>query len=45
MNFFSMLINDPVVLYSFVGLAILFAIGGYYIYYFLKHIQEDSKTH
>lgn len=43
MNLFSMLLNDPVVLYSFGGLAILLGIGAYYIYYFLKHIQEDSK--
>ena len=43
MNFFSMLLNDPVVYYSFGGLAILLGIGAYYIYYFLKHIQEDSK--
>jgi hypothetical protein len=38
-----MLINDPVVLYSFVGLGVLFGIGGYYIYYFLKHINEDEQ--
>ena len=37
-----MLLNDPVVLYAFIGLAILLAIGGYYVYYFLKHISEDE---
>lgn len=43
MNFFTMLANDPVVMYSFGGLAILFGICGYYVYYFLKHISEDEK--
>ncbi len=43
MNIIEMLLNDPVVLYSFIGLAILLGIGGFYIYYFLKHINEDEK--
>jgi len=43
MKLFSMLLNDPLVLYSTIGLAMLFAIGGYYVYYFIKHIQEDEK--
>ena len=43
MNFFSMLVNDPVVMFSFGGLAIVLAICAYYIYYFMKHIQEDEK--
>ena len=43
MDILNMLLNDPVVLYSFVGLAILLAIGGFYVYYFLKHISEDEK--
>ena len=42
MNIISMLANDPVVLFSFVGLAILLGIGGFYIYYFLHNIQEDK---
>ena len=42
MNLLSMLINDPVVLSAFIGLGILLTIGGYYIYYFLKHIREDQ---
>jgi hypothetical protein len=37
-----MLANDPVVMFAIGGLAILLAIGGYYIYYFLKHITEDA---
>jgi hypothetical protein len=43
MNFFSMLANDPVVMFSFGGLAIVVGICAYYIYYFMKHIQEDTK--
>lgn len=42
MNIIDMLLNDPVVLYSFVGLAVLLGIGGFYVYYFLKHINEDK---
>ena len=37
-----MLLNDPVVLYSFIGLAIVLGICSYYIYYFLSHIIEDK---
>ncbi len=43
MNFFFMLANDPVVMFSFGGLAIVLAICAYYVYYFIKHIQEDQK--
>jgi len=42
MQFFTMLANDPVVMFSVGGLAIVLAICGYYIYYFIKHIQQDS---
>lgn len=42
MNFFEMLLNDPVVFISFIGLGVLFAICGYYVYYFLDHIKEDQ---
>jgi hypothetical protein len=38
-----MLANDPVVMFSFGGLAIVVGICAYYIYYFMKHIQEDTK--
>jgi H+/Cl- antiporter ClcA len=38
-----MLLNDPVVLISMIGLGILFGICGYYVYYFVKHIQEADK--
>ena len=43
MNLFEMLLNDPVVIFSFVGLAIVLAICSFYVYYFIKHIEEDSK--
>jgi hypothetical protein len=42
MDILEMLKNDPVVMFSFGFLAILFGICGYYVYYFLKHIKEDS---
>ena len=42
MKFFDLLINDPVVIYSFGGLAILLGLGAFYIYYFLKKISENN---
>jgi len=42
MNFFNMLLNDPVVYISLIGLAIVLGICGYYVYYFMKHISEDK---
>ncbi len=42
MNFFDMLINDPIVIYSFAGLAFLLGIGAFYIYYFLKNVNENN---
>jgi len=42
MNFLTMLANDPVVMFAIGGLTMLLAIGGYYIYYFLKHINEGT---
>lgn len=43
MNLLSMLLNDPIAIYSVIGLLMLFGIGGYYIYYFVKHIQQDTE--
>lgn len=43
MNFFDMLLNDPVVIMSFLGLATVIGICSFYVYYFLKHISEDSQ--
>jgi len=45
MNLLSMLANDPVVMFSFGGIAIMLGICAFYVYYFIKHIQEDSKGH
>lgn len=42
MNLLSMLTNEPVVMFIFGDLAILLAIS---VYYFLTHIQDDSKDH
>jgi len=42
MNFLTMLTNDPVVMFSIGGLAIVLTICTYYVYYFIKHINEDS---
>jgi len=42
MNFFDMLINDPIVIYSFGGLLILLGICAFYIYYFLKNVNENN---
>jgi hypothetical protein len=43
MNLFKMLTNDPVVMFAFGGMVIMFGICAYYVYYFLKHINEDTK--
>ncbi|MGB1262117.1 MAG: DUF3149 domain-containing protein [Cognaticolwellia sp.] len=43
MDIVDMLINDPIVLISFIGLAIVLGICSFYVYYFLKHISEDKK--
>jgi len=43
MNLFNMLLNDPVVLSAMIGLGILFGICGYYVYYFIKHIQDSEQ--
>jgi uncharacterized membrane protein len=40
-----MLTNDPVVMFAFGGIAIMLGICAFYVYYFIKHIQEDSKGH
>lgn len=42
MNFFDMLVNDPVVLISFIGLGVVLGICGFYVYYFMKNIAQDS---
>ena len=42
MRFLEMLLNDPIVIYSFAGLAILLGLGVFYVYYFLKNINENN---
>lgn len=43
MELFNLFIKDPVVLFSFGGLAIVLAICSFYVYYFMKHIQETDQ--
>ncbi|WP_171035696.1 hypothetical protein [Colwellia ponticola] len=42
MNLLSMLANDPVVMFSLGGMAISIAICAFYVYYFIKNIQDDT---
>lgn len=42
MDFLSMLLNDPVVFISIIGLLIVLGICSYYVYFFLKNIAEDK---
>ncbi len=42
MNLLNMLINDPIVPTSFIGLAIVLGICGFYVYYFLKNIKDNQ---
>lgn len=42
MNFLDMLLNDSVVLISFIGLAIVLGICSFYVWYFLKNISQDN---
>ncbi|SET23526.1 hypothetical protein [Thalassotalea agarivorans] len=43
MDIFTMFFNDPVVFISFTGLAVVLAICAYYVWFFLSHIEHDSK--
>ncbi|WP_448569411.1 DUF3149 domain-containing protein [Thalassotalea ganghwensis] len=43
MNFFNMLLNDPVVYISIIGLLVVLGICSYYVYFFMKHIAEDKQ--
>lgn len=42
MNIFSMLINDPVVMFSFGGLFVVLGICAFYVYYFINHINNNK---
>lgn len=43
MNLLNMLANDPVVMFAFGGMVIMLGICAYYVYYFLKNINEDKQ--
>ncbi|GHG03996.1 DUF3149 domain-containing protein [Thalassotalea marina] len=43
MDFFNMLLNDPMVYIPMIGLFIVLGICGYYVYYFMKNISESEK--
>lgn len=42
MNIIEMILNDPIVLFAFIGLAIVLGIGSFYVYYFLKKISNEK---
>ncbi|MDO6447451.1 DUF3149 domain-containing protein [Colwellia sp. 1_MG-2023] len=42
MNLLHMLINDPIVLISFIGLTTVIGICSFYVYYFFKNIEENN---
>lgn len=42
MNLFNMLLNDPVVMFAFGGLVTVIGICCFYVYLFLKNIEENN---
>jgi hypothetical protein len=44
MDFFNMLLNDPVVYYSFIGLGITAGIFAFLMFFFIRNVMKD-KTH
>jgi hypothetical protein len=42
MNLFNMLLNDPVVLFAFAGLAIVLGICTFYVFYFINNIENNK---
>jgi hypothetical protein len=42
MDFLSMLLHDPVVSISIIGLLIVLGICSYYVYFFMKNINQDK---
>jgi hypothetical protein len=42
MDFLSMLLNDPVVSISIIGLLIVLGICSYYVYFFMKNINQNK---
>ncbi len=43
MDLMKMLTSDPVVMFAFGGMVIMLGICAYYVYYFMKNINEDKK--
>lgn len=43
MNLLNMLANDSIVMFAFGGIAIMLGICAFYVYYFIKNINEDTK--
>jgi hypothetical protein len=44
MDFFDMLLNDPVVYYSIIGIGITVGIFTFLMFFFIKNIINDKKT-
>ncbi|WP_286234437.1 hypothetical protein [Thalassotalea sediminis] len=42
MDLLNMLLNDPVVYISIIGLSVVLGICGYYVYFFIKNIEENN---
>ncbi|WP_440877154.1 DUF3149 domain-containing protein [Thalassotalea sp. PLHSN55] len=42
MNLLELFLNDPVVLISFTGLAIVLGICAFYVWYFLRNIDQNK---
>lgn len=43
MDFFEMLINDPVVYYSIIGLGVTVGIFAFLMFFFIKNVINDKK--
>lgn len=43
MELFKLFIKDPIVLFSFGGLAVVLVICSYYVYYFLTQIKAADE--
>jgi hypothetical protein len=44
MDFFDMLLNDPVVYYSIIGLGITAGIFTFLMFFFIKNVINDKKA-
>jgi hypothetical protein len=43
MNFFDMLLNDPVVYFSIIGLSITAGIFLFLMFFFIRNIKDEKK--